>query len=462
MASYDNRAAIFSRVLAVLLLMFVMSGCAGKQNALNPSDFGKMDASELTARERAILAQNPGKIAASVPEYARPLVEAQASFYLHRGRKTMTINSQRAGKYLAYTREVFRSRGMPEELAYLAIVESGYVPTAVSGAGAAGAWQFMSYTGIKYGLAQDKYGDERLDIYSATIAAADYLQKLYNQFGDWPTAIAAYNAGEGKMARACKAAGETTFFGVLRKNGKLDEQTRLKDETCQYVPRFLAITAIMENLDSLGFTPLNPADALEVTKVRLKPNTDLKAMASACGLSWNEFKTHNPHFKQTISHKKHVTSAYVPSHAGTKAIVFASNPVSASRSVQAANGKSTRPSGKQAASGGTVRYTMRPGDTLYKVARQHKTTVADLMAANGLADANAIRVGHVLAIPDSKKSASQKTGQKGVKTVAYSVQPKDNLYKISRKLNVSVDDLKRWNKLTSENVRVGQSLVVLR
>ena len=144
-------------------------------------------------------------------------------------------------------------RWTPEDLAYLAIVESGYKPEAFSHAGAAGAWQFMPSTGKKYGLDQDKWTDERLDPYEATEAAASYLQKLYDDFGDWPTAIAAYNAGEGKMQRALEGSGSRNFFEVRERNETLPEKTRLREETKQYVPRFLAVTKIMRNLPQLGF-----------------------------------------------------------------------------------------------------------------------------------------------------------------------------------------------------------------
>ncbi len=450
-------------MLMVCMLTALLAGCAGRQGDLADMPGLTMAGSELTESERAILAQNKGSIARSVPDSATPLVEAQASYFLHRGRRTMEITSKRAEPYLAYARSVFRSRGMPQELAYLAIVESGYNREALSRAGAGGAWQFMRYTGLKYGLAQDRHMDERMDIYRATEAAADYLMKLYRQFGDWPTAIAAYNAGEGKVSRACEAAGANTFFGVLRRNDSLDEKTRLKPETLQYVPRFLAVTAIMENLAPLGFKPVNPEqNAAQVVKVQLRPNTDLCAMADACGMSWKDFQQQNPHFLGRISHPSRTTSAYVPSQAGARAIAFASRPVRASRTAVAQSGKSTPRSKATDASRGGSRYTLRAGDTLFSIARAHNTSVASLLATNDLADPNAVRVGQVLTIPSGKAAARGPADQGRARSVAYSVQPKDNLWKISRKLNVSVDELMSWNRLTSEQVHVGQTLVVLR
>ncbi len=446
----------------VCMLAALLAGCAGRQSDTMDMP-GFTAGGTLTDSERAILAQNRGRIARSVPASAEPLIEAQASFFLHRGRKTIEVTSRRAEPYLAYARGVFRSRGMPEELAYLAIVESGYNSRAVSRSGAAGAWQFMRFTGLKFGLSQDRHLDERRDIYRATEAAADYLMKLYSDFGDWPTAIAAYNAGEGKMARACKAAGERTFFGVVRRNDRLDEKTRLRDETLQYVPRFLAVTAIMENLEPLGFAPVRPEqNAAQVVKVNLRPNTDLCAMADACSMSWKEFQNENPHFLGKVSHPSRSTSAYVPSRAAARAVAYASNPVRASRAAVAQSGKSTPRTRTATASGGKGSYTLRAGDTLSSVARAHNTSVASLLAANRLTDPNAVRVGQVLTIPGGKSAKGAPAGRGKTRTVAYSVQPQDNLWKISRKLKVSVDDLKSWNSLKSEQVHVGQTLVVLR
>lgn len=462
MATYKTTESLFwKRLILICLVLGFCAGCSTKTPDMMPALTS--GGGSLTDSERAILFQNKGRIARSVPDYASPLVEQQAAFFLHTSRKTIEVTSKRAEKYLVYTKSVFRAHGMPEELAYLAVVESGYNPKARSSAGAAGAWQFMPFTGKKFGLQQDNWEDERLDIYSATVAAAQYLKKLYNDFGDWPTAIAAYNAGEGKMSRACKAAGERTFFGVLTKNNTLDEKTRLREETRQYVPRFLAIVAIMENLEALGFQGISPENAPQVCRVHLAPSTSLKSMASACAMSWTEFKGYNPHFLTEVSHKTRRTRAYVPERATAQAVAFARNPVRASGTALASADKSA-PRYQAANSMAGGRYTLRKGDTLTSVARTHKTTVASLMAANGLRNAHEIRVGQVLSIPGAKNSGTttQVASSRVSNSRNYCVQPKDNLWKVSRKLNVSVDDLKRWNRLSSESLHVGQTLVVLR
>ena len=139
----------------------------------------------------------------------------------------------------------------------------------------------MPYTGKKYGLTQDWWLDERLDPYRATEAAADYLQKLYGDFRDWPTAIAAYNAGEGKMSRAKEGTGARNFYEVVERNHKLDEKARLRPETVQYVPRFLAMSKIMRNLPQLGFTPVDQDKPAPVRRLTARPGTDLIALSRA-------------------------------------------------------------------------------------------------------------------------------------------------------------------------------------
>lgn len=444
-------------VLGSLMMTFMMiflTGCSSK----NGSGSLALDAARapLTATEKAVLADSKSVIARQVPDHAHELVEEQMSFYLHGARKTIAIHSKRAENYLAYAKGVFRFYGLPEELAYLAIVESGYNPKARSGAGAAGAWQFMPYTGLKYGLQQDKWQDERLDVYAATHAAAQYLKKLHGQFGDWPTAIAAYNAGEGKMSRACEAAREKTFFGVVRRNDKLDEKTRLRRETLQYVPRFVAVMVIMENLEKFGFEPIRPEGAARMAKVSVRPGTSLKAMARACGMSWSEFKERNPHYLRETSHARRSTNAYVPENRLAQAVAFAKNPVRASRTelAEAAPTRARTPSGT---------YTVRAGDTLTRVAKNHNVSVHALLAANGITNANAVHVGQTLVIP-GKTVAAANTGKQSAKSgkSTYQVQPKDNLWQISRKLNVSVAELQRWNNLKGQDIRVGQRLVVMR
>lgn len=463
-ASVSDSVCRLCRLFLACLMVAFMAGCAAQtgDGGAGSGFFGQPQQRSLTDYERNLVEQNKGEIALSVPASAKPLVEKKVAYYLGPGRKTIEKHSKQAEKYLGYAKEVFRSRNMPEDLAYLAIVESGYNVKACSQSGAKGAWQFMAPTGEQYGLEHDNWGDERMSVYAATIAAADYLEKLYAQFGDWPTAIAAYNAGERKVSNACKAAHERTFFGVVPKNDRLNEKVRLKKETIDYVPKFLAVTSIMKNLSAFGFDTIHPEAMPKVSEVALAPGTDLKAMAGVCHLSWAEFKDYNPHFFKDVSHKNRSTVAYVPEKARPFACQFAHHPVLADSAKLASAEKQPLPlsavEGK--VSGAGKKYTIRRGDTLYSVAQLNKTTVPHLLAANNLSSAKAVYVGQTIVIPNTKTGYRTASKTKNGTTTAYCVQPRDNLYQISRRLNVSVDDLKRWNGLSSENLRVGQRLVV--
>lgn len=531
------------------LLCIVLAGCGTKQtkapevgipSVIIPESGG----TPLSQTEMAAL-HSTGHIDKNVPDHAMQDVALQYKYFLRKGRQTMCSFSKRSEQYLAYSRQVFRSRGMPEELANLAIVESGYRPNAKSPAGAAGAWQFMPGTGTKYGLRQDWWTDERLDPYRSTEAAADYLQKLYNDFGDWPTAIAAYNAGEGKMSRAKLGTGGRNFFEVKALNHTLDDKTQLREETKQYVPRFMAVTKIMRNLPQLGFDPIQPELAPGVRRFTAQPGTDLRAFSEACKLSWPEFASYNQHHKRRITCTDRCTFVYVParseklaaaylctarpaSYAGWGPVTVASsadsweklsrrsrvpverlkavNPdlarlkagqvilapksVDMSRTAVAAlDGKKAkkaravpearvaaqrrgspepRPAGTPRNSGDGV-HTLAANETLYAVARKYNVSVAALQAHNDIDNPGRLRQGHVLRIPGkaaaqageapARAGARGKIGKKGAKAT-YTVQARDSLWKIARKHNVSVDDLKRWNRIDEKSLRAGATLVV--
>ena len=476
-AFFGKRESGHLLLLCALLATLLLSACSSRQGS-GQSDMPTLlipeneDSEPLTATEVAAL-KSTGQIDRNVPASAMPAVTAQYKHFLHKGRRTMEIFSQRSGNYLGYARRVFRSRGMPEELAYLAIVESGYRADAKSRAGAAGAWQFMPYTGMKYGLTQDWWMDERLDPYKATEAAADYLQKLYGDFRDWPTAIAAYNAGEGKMRRAKEGTGARNFYEVCERNARLDDKAQLRPETMQYVPRFVAISKIMRNLGPLGFTPVNHDAMPQVERLTARPGTDLMALSKASGMSWTDFQSYNMHHLQPISSTERSTFVYVPRLQSAKAQAFlqrsggtfanwrpakvatsadswdriarrsgvsvaqlrAANggktkiyrgetvlvPRSADmseRAVAAGSGRKSAPAGKAPAgkrekgSPAGV-HVLAAGETLYGVARKYGVSLGELQAANDIDNPGKVHVGQKLRIPGAGQSAGRAVAQAG-------------------------------------------------
>lgn len=471
---------LFLAVTACLIL--VLSGCsahrpAGPGYAHRPAPV-EADTSEpvqLSAQERAVLEARDGSLVDFVPAANKSRVEREYSKYLHSRRGSMKTFSKRAEKYLAYTRNVFRRKGMPEELAYLAIVESGYNSGVTSKANAAGAWQFMSFTGMKYGLNQDGWIDERRDIYKATEAAANYLSFLYSRFGDWPTAIASYNAGEGKMSNALAAADARNYYELCTKNNKIDEKLRLRKETLDYVPRFMAITKIMNHLGQLGFSDIHPESAPVMARVAIPPSTNLQAMSKACNVPWTSFHESNLHHKKAVSSPYYGTNVYVPSQMQAVATTYARAPKIVMGNQLALAGKTPQAVVRPATG---KSYRLGQGETVYSVARKTGTSVDSILAMNGLKSASQVRPGQSLRLPESRTkagapsyaSAEGKGGKSGrtagpaapvsVSNSKYQVQANDNLWRISRKFNVSVDDLKRWNNINEGNLKIGQSLIV--
>lgn len=388
-----------------------------------------------------------GFLDANLSAEEKRLVERHFKYYLHKQRPTFERYIRRSEEYLPYVRGVFLEKGVPEEIVYLAIVESGFNSRAVSRAGATGMWQFMRFTGKRYGLEQNAWLDERRDPYKATVAAADYLLKLYEQFGDWHLAIAAYNAGEGKISRAIGHTGATSFFELCTLNDTIPtRKARLRLETQQYVPRLLAVTKIMRNLEILGFTPPVETRALSLEPVRVGPGTDLGSLAKNSGLSWEEFKDLNPAYRRTISPPEAHSTAYVPAAQAGRATAWL------------ARAESARFAGWQ-------QYRVRRGDSLYALSSRHGVSVAVLRQANNL-KGNFLREGAVLLVPGTRvtQSAALKqaapAGRAAAGSAVYTVRRGDSLYSIATAHGVSVSSIQKANNMSPRQTRLmpGQRL----
>src|SRR6266851_867165 len=186
----------------------------------------------------------------------------------------------RSGRYLPMILDIFKEKGLPEELVFTAMIESGFNPVAVSRAGAKGLWQFMAPTARLYGLRVDRWLDERLDPEKSTVAAANYLRDLYTVFGSWDLAQAAYNAGEMKVIRAIKGTGTRDFWSLT--NSRL-----LRDETKNYVPAIHAVTIISQEPEQYGFA-VTPDEPLSYERITVPKGTSLKHVATLSGISFDE------------------------------------------------------------------------------------------------------------------------------------------------------------------------------
>lgn len=214
-------------------------------------------------------------------------VKKWMKYFLGRGRPFFERYGARAGRYAPLLGQILENHGLPRDLIFLAMAESGFQTAAKSWASAVGPWQFMSYTGKRFGLKIDWYVDERRDPIKATIAAAKYLKILYKDFESWELAAAAYNAGEGKISRAIKRYRTESFW-------KLRNRRYLKSETKNYVPKIMALAIIGKNLNSFGFGDLTFHEPLDFDEVNVGPNVDLYKVAKAIGISFEDLQDLNP------------------------------------------------------------------------------------------------------------------------------------------------------------------------
>lgn len=209
------------------------------------------------------------------------------NYFTGRGRKHFQKYAERAGKYAPVLSKILNDQGLPRDLIYLSMAESGFSNSARSWAKAVGPWQFMPYTGRRYGLEVDFFIDERRDPLKATVAASMYLRDLYDRFGAWELAMAGYNAGEGKISRAIRRYKTKNFWKIRR--GRY-----LKAETKNYVPKIMALAIIGKNLSSFGFNEVEFEKALDFEEITVKGNTDLYKVADALGVDFESMKKYNP------------------------------------------------------------------------------------------------------------------------------------------------------------------------
>jgi membrane-bound lytic murein transglycosylase D len=411
-------------------------------------------------------------------------------YYTHRHRKTFARWLKRSEPYLPYIKDVLSEYGLPDELIFLPFAESGFNPWAYSRAGAAGLWQFIPATGRRYGLEVNWWIDERRNPYKATEAAAKYLKKLYNDFGDWYLALAAYNAGEGRVSWALRKSGYDNYFDLTSSSRYLHRETRL------YVPKLMAILKIVKNLEKLGFDPLDWDRGKNLERVQVKGGTDLLGLCTSMNMSWEEFRKLNPAFRRQVTPPYKETRVYVPRDRMDLARSFldgsGSTPYSGYSRYQVSNGDSwwrisrrfgipisvlkqvnnrqsnllrpgqslMIPHSATAKSGAVTKksarrranYTVRKGDTLWGLSRRFDVGLQTLYRANGISNPRSIRAGDKIYIPDlgaGRATASAKKAKEVYRQVVrYRVRNGDTLWDIARRFGVRTRDLQKWNGLS--------------
>lgn len=225
------------------------------------------------------------------------IVNAQVLAYLRHfsgsKKKLFRVYLARSTRYLPMMKRIFQEQGLPQDLVYLALIESGFSPWARSVAEAVGLWQFIHGTAVRYGLKVNHWVDERRDPEKATLAAAHYLKDLYRQFGSWYLAAAGYNAGEHRVEGAVKRHDTRDFWDLAQKGV-------LPCETCNYVPQFIAAALIAKNPEKYGFTDIAYQRPVRSIQVKLPGGTDLRWFARVLGISFQALKELNPELQKEL------------------------------------------------------------------------------------------------------------------------------------------------------------------
>ncbi len=354
-------------------------------------------------------------------------------------RRAFEESYRRSGQYMDMILGELRRERLPEQLAWIPLIESAFKPRALSRARALGMWQFIRSTGYRYGLKQDKYVDERMDPVKATRAAIQYMVELHNMFGDWTTAIAAYNCGEAAVQRVIRSQ-KIDYFDSF-----WDIFANLPFETARHVPRFIATLLIVGDPGKYGFALPVPDPPLAFDTVRVGTAVRLAALAQALGLETAALVGLNPELRHD-STPNYPYDLRVPAGTGESCLAsIAALPQYIPPDVV------------------TDRHTVRPGDTLGAIARRYRTSVDAIKRLNGLRG-NLIRVGQVLRVPSrggAETAAPPVPAAKPGETVTHVVRNGDNLFQIAKAYGTTVERIKADNGLVSDIITVGQRLVVL-
>ncbi|MDR0455019.1 MAG: transglycosylase SLT domain-containing protein [Deferribacteraceae bacterium] len=375
----------------------------------------------------------------NVPVTVTPRVQHYLTYFTGKGRPIMQNWLNRSHRYMYLVKDIFQNEGAPLDLIALAFTESGFNPWAYSRAGAAGIWQFMRGTGKMYGLEVNDWVDERRDFEKATLAAAQHLNDLYEIFNDWYLALAAYNAGAGKITRATKAHGTTDFFEIA--SGRT-----LKPETRDYVPKYLAHLLIFNNLKEYGFkSPNDEILPLQFDSLELDSQVNIFVIAEILGCSPEELKDLNPALRTPMTPPVKKYTLRVPYGMKETATAF----------IQDNSSDLTR----------YIIYQAKTGDDLSKIAKMHNVSLEEIKKLNNF-NYDTIYTSKIFFIPKSGIVLNEYdiAFAKEIATLApkyYIVRKGDNFNRISRQHNIPLYTLVQLNpKVNPKRIYPGQVLIV--
>jgi membrane-bound lytic murein transglycosylase D len=367
-----------------------------------------------------------------LPLMMNEYVAGYINYFSTRGRGVFEGAWTRSGRYREMIFRVFKEEGVPQDLIYMAQAESGFKPLALSRARARGMWQFMASRGVGYGLRRSWWVDDRQDPEKATRAAARHLKDLYNQFGDWYLAMAAYNSGPGNVQQAVRRTGYADFWELYKRNV-------LPAETKNYVPIILAMTIMSKNPAQYGLDAVQPDPALKYDVVKVNYPVDLRLVAECVDVPVEQMVDLNPSLLRRTTPKDQSFDLRLPEGSKEKyETAIATIPVE-----------------KRVA---WRYYKVQPGDTLAGIARKYRTTERAISQANNL-QGTQLSSEAKLVIPVNGASANSKIVYSRYAS-HYKTHAGDTVLTVAEDFGVPPDRLRRWNGLKGNDLRHGRVLIV--
>jgi peptidoglycan lytic transglycosylase D len=379
----------------------------------------------FVAKAKTELAMTKSDLPLVVNDY----VAAYINFFANtqRGHNTLLHSFERSGRYKAMIQRVMAEEGVPQDLIYLAVAESGFQPRAVNpGSGAGGMWQFMPRG--QYGLTRDRFEDERFDPEKSTRAYARYMKFLYDQLGDWYLAMAAYDWGAGNVQRAVEKTGYADFWELYKRNN-------LPAETKNYVPEILAAIIIANHPTQYGFDDITLDPPVITDTVTINYSVDLRLVSDLVDAPVDELMALNPSLLRLVTPPETAFDLHLP--AGTATLFdqrIAEIP------------ESKRESWRY--------HRVTSGDTLASVARSFHVQVSELAAANQLGEGESLDGVEALVVPVAPSAERASRG------LLYTTRRGDTLVSIADRFGVSLSELRRWNKIRGVKVAPGRRLHV--
>ncbi|MDT4897425.1 MAG: rane-bound lytic murein transglycosylase [Acidobacteriota bacterium] len=334
------------------------------------------------------------------------LIQGYINYYQGRGRSTMEAGLRRSGQFMQMARRIFREEGVPEDVTWLGQVESAWRTKALSWAAASGLWQFIPGTGRTYGLRQTAWIDERNSLEKATRASARYLKDLYNHFGNWELAMAAYNTGQGNIDRAIARAGSRSFWKIY---------PYIVQETRNYVPNILATMLIAKNPERYGFRNVRPDAPLSYDVVQVPSATSLRLVAQATNVSVEYIQSLNPELRRDTTPRGEAYQIRIP---GGKANQFVAAlkgiPIekrdAAPNNVQLASYTRAKANAAAAppAAPGLMMVKARAGDTPARLAVIHNVSAEEIAKMNGVGINSEFQAGKEVRVPKPAPASSRR------------------------------------------------------